>query len=75
MSEILEQLPLDQQIKKALLGEDCPLHTVYDLIVAYEKGEWAEFSGLAAELGIAEDEVPGIIQDALHRADAVLSML
>lgn len=41
LREILEELPLDTDIKRALLGEANVLRKGLDLIAAYERGNWA----------------------------------
>jgi EAL and modified HD-GYP domain-containing signal transduction protein len=73
MTEIMEELPLDQQIKKALLGYDCRLRTALDMILSYEKAEWEEFSRRAEELHVKEELVPRLVLDSQEWANAALS--
>ncbi len=40
LADILEELPLDDQIKKALLGEPNVLRKGLDIITAYERADW-----------------------------------
>lgn len=46
LHEILEELPLDNDIKKALLGESNVLRKGLDIIMAYERADWATLEGL-----------------------------
>jgi EAL and modified HD-GYP domain-containing signal transduction protein len=75
MAEIMAKLPLDQQIKKALLGEDCPFRTVYNMIIAYEKGEWDAFSGHAGKLRLDEKILPGLFTDSLKWANEAFTIM
>ena len=38
LSDILSQLPISEDVKTALLGEENPLRRVYQAALAYEKG-------------------------------------
>lgn len=69
LDEVLRYLPLTDDVKGALLGEDSQLGTVLKLILAYEKGEWDDFGGLARELGLSEQEIPALYVQALVWAD------
>jgi c-di-GMP-related signal transduction protein len=61
MAEIMEKLPLDQQVKKALLGEECTFKTVYDTILSYERGEWDPFTANAEKLNLKEGAMPDLV--------------
>jgi len=69
MSEVLTKLPLDDQIKTALLGGSCPYRWVYDLIAAYERGNWDAFSGHAGQLKLDEDLVPPVFNESIKWAN------
>jgi c-di-GMP-related signal transduction protein len=75
MPEILEKLPLDQEIKRALLGEDCPFRTVYGMIEAYEKADWDRFAELARTLGVDENVVPDLFTDSLKWANEAFTIM
>lgn len=40
LEEILSQMPIDEDVTAALLGEDNCLRRVYDCVLDYEKGDW-----------------------------------
>ncbi|MFO8013823.1 MAG: HDOD domain-containing protein [Phycisphaerae bacterium] len=69
MERVLAKLPLDEAVKGTLLGEDTPYRPVYDLVTAYEAGDWPAFAGWAARLGIDPDTVPPIWAEALKWAN------
>ena len=57
LEEILEQLPLGDEIKLALLKHEGRAGLLYDLILAYEKADWKAMSVCAAELGIPQSMI------------------
>lgn len=64
---ILEELPLDDQIRMALLGQDNALKKGLDLIVAYERGDWdalAEAEPLGR--GMSDEMLPAAYLEALQ---------
>ena len=62
MEEILEKLPLKEDIKLALLGGEGTFRTVFDTVVSYEQGDWETFSTSAAALKLAEDKIPEVFR-------------
>lgn len=66
IEEVLEKIPIESDIKAALLGEEGPLRNVYQLIVAYEKGEWEAIPALHEKLHLGEE---GIAEFYLQAVD------
>ena len=54
---LLEQLPVEREIRAALLGQISTLRPLYQLMLAQESGEWAQSSALARQLKLSDDEV------------------
>ena len=52
MESIVEKLPLDADLKKALQGVDGPYAKWLDLVRAHEKGRWEALDTLTEELGL-----------------------
>jgi len=73
MDEIMEKLPLDQQVKKALLGEECVFKTVYDTILSYEQGEWDPFAQCAEKLHLEESQMPKLVTESQQWASQAFS--
>jgi len=68
LADILAKLPLADDIKKALLGEKNQVRDVYELVVSYEKGNWANFSQYASKLGLNEMELIDIFLRVFEKA-------
>jgi EAL and modified HD-GYP domain-containing signal transduction protein len=69
MPDILAELPISDDIKGTLLGETNRLASVYESIIAYEKGNWAKFSETAAQLRLDEGAVPAIYEESVEWAN------
>jgi EAL and modified HD-GYP domain-containing signal transduction protein len=63
---VLEQMPIDRDVKAALAGKPGPLGPVYQLCVAYARGDWEACAGLTAGLGLAEEVLPELYLAALQ---------
>ena len=70
-SAILAELPVDAQVRAALLENTGRMAELLTLLVAYEKGNWAEVSAEAGRLGVDEESVPGIYFEALKWANEI----
>lgn len=60
---------LTNEIKRALLGEDNQIRAILDLILAYEKADWVNFSMYARKVHIDESEVPTLYLKARNLAN------
>lgn len=57
MEIVLEQVPVDKEIKSALLGQASQLRPLYQLMLAQESGEWEQSSILAKQVHFTDEEV------------------
>jgi len=57
LEPLLEQLPVEREIKAALLGETSTFRPLYRLMLAQESGTWEESSDLCRGLKLSDDEV------------------
>ncbi len=57
MTDVLEKVPLDQETKNVLLGEESYLRPLYRLMLAQESGDWQGSGELAKSLKLTESEV------------------
>lgn len=57
MDVLLQQLPLEREIKAALSGKPSKFRALYQLMLAQESGEWDESTALAKQLHISDDEI------------------
>lgn len=73
LSDVLAELPLTEEIKRALLGEDNNCRGFLDLILAYEKADWAGVGKYAKKIRVEETEVPSLYIQALTLANQFTS--
>jgi len=66
VEEILEELPLEENVKDALLGKPGRFFTVLQLVSAFEKGEWDTFAALAWELDVSADKTATLYLEAVE---------
>jgi EAL and modified HD-GYP domain-containing signal transduction protein len=71
MSQVLEQIPLDQDTKAVLLGGTGRLRPMYQLMLAQEAGDWESARESAAHLRISESEVAELWWQAMKWARQV----
>ena len=71
IQEVLDSLPIAQDVKTALCGGENRFRDVYDLLMAMERAEWPQLSSFAGRLGCPEDKVPASYQAAIQRASAI----
>lgn len=71
MEMVLEDLPLDREIKTALLEATGSLATVHKLVLAFESGDWNNVATLCAELRLSEEFVAESHWDAMGWAETI----
>ena len=72
LEEILQELPIDVQVKNALLGQPNGYRYVLDLIIAYEQGNWPVVNRLMRKFNIEEECVPRFYSQALQEANELI---
>ncbi len=75
LDKILSDLPLGEDIKDALLGVQNEHRRVFDMILAYERGQWQRFSHFASAMQIDERLVPDVFRKSLQWAHQALEGL
>ncbi|MCX7642573.1 MAG: HDOD domain-containing protein [Armatimonadetes bacterium] len=73
MTEILEELPLNPELKDALLRAPTPLGWVYSLVLAYERADWQTVRSLANFLKVPETELAVHYERSVRWADHLFS--
>jgi c-di-GMP-related signal transduction protein len=74
MEEVLAKLALPRDVHAALVPGDGPLRGVFDVTVAFERGDWAACGSGAAALGIAEEEIAAAYHEASESAAKVFTL-
>jgi len=75
MEEALADLPISQEIKSALLGEQNVLRGALDAIVAYEHGDWDQFKHSASAIQLDEDSFPPIYASSIEWATKIFQSM
>ncbi len=65
LADLLSGMPLADDIKAALLGEDGRLHDLYQYTLSYEKGDWEQVTTHATRLELNEAEIPSLYRQAV----------
>ncbi len=71
MKDVLDRVPVEREVKAALLGEPSRLTPVYQLFLALEEGNWQLTEMLAGQLGLTSDVVFAAFWTALQWAQDV----
>lgn len=71
MSQVLDNVPIDQETKNLLLGGASRLRPFYQLMLAQESGEWKTASELASQLHLGDSDVAGAYWQAMQWAREV----
>ena len=71
MREVLNTLPIIQEVEIALCGGMNRFRDVFELVLALERAEWIRLSDIAARIGCDEGKIPDSYLSALLRATAI----
>jgi len=71
MSQVLDNVPIDQETKSMLLGGASRLRPFYQLMLAQESGEWKTASDLTSQLHLNESDVAECYWQAMQWAREV----
>jgi len=74
MEEILNDLPLSEAIKTALLGGENLYRTALETAMSYERGDWDSLGLLNKQLGLGENEFPHIFQSSIRWASRIFTV-
>ncbi len=65
MADVVSELPLDDEIRASLVGENNLPRRVLDAVVHYEQGHWLQAAALTATLDLSDDSLSIAYTDAL----------
>jgi EAL and modified HD-GYP domain-containing signal transduction protein len=66
MAQVMETLPLENDMKAALRGEQSSIGMVLELVRAYQAANWEKCELLQDKLGISERESAGTYMESVH---------
>jgi c-di-GMP-related signal transduction protein len=72
MTDVLKEIAIREDIRKALLGEKNKLRAVFDLALKYEMGAWGTIGDDLGRLGIGEELIPALYLQAVDWARGIL---
>ena len=75
MEDILEEIPIAQPVKEALLHQSGPCGALYELILSYERADWAAIGRLAEELEIPVEHLTTTYFQCLDEVNSIWSQL
>lgn len=75
IEKVMEQLPLANEIKNALMKDEGKLADFLKLAKAYERGEWELEADLENTLQLKDNKVPEIYAGAVNWADEQIAIL
>lgn len=65
IDEVLEDIPIHEDIKTAILLNEGLLATYLSAVIAYENGDWAPLNDCASRIGVNIDELPDLYLKAM----------
>lgn len=72
LTELLDELPLSNEIKDALLQMPTPLGKVYSLVRAYELADWTTVKSLSEQLKLSQNQLAIFYERSVRWADHLL---
>lgn len=66
LEEILEELPLENHIKEALMGKGDPSGNPLELVKAIEKAQWEDLFRYSTQLKLEEEKLAGLYMEAVE---------
>ena len=73
MADILREITVEDEIRRALLGERNRFHGLFQIALLYERGDWEGVHAAAVGVSIAESSIPDLFLQSVEWARAVLS--
>lgn len=67
LEEILSKLPIDDEIKRTLLGEETRFQKVLQLVISHEKGDWQRVNAYQKELNLSSLDITDIYLSSLPK--------
>lgn len=75
LEEILEDLPIVDEVKRALINHEGRAGLLYDLALSYERADWNEISALAAQLGIPSNLLTNVYFNCIEEVNSIWKQL
>lgn len=71
MEEILQDIPIVDEVKAALISKEGLAGRLYELLLHYERAEWSEIKIIAEELGLHTNEMAQIYMECVEEVNDI----
>lgn len=72
MEEVVKDLPINIEVKNALVGEDNLYRKVFELVECYEKGSWEIMEEKSEKLKLDINNIPEIYKKSVSTAESMM---
>jgi c-di-GMP-related signal transduction protein len=73
MAEVLAEIPVHEDIKRALTGNPSRYRPIFDVVLDYESGTWEQLTNSARQIGLNEEFLPDLYLRSVRWVTEVLS--
>jgi c-di-GMP-related signal transduction protein len=73
MVDVLAEIPVDDETKKALLGRPSSYRPVFEVVLDYESGTWEQLAHSARHIGLHEEFLPDLYLHSVRWVTEVLA--
>jgi c-di-GMP-related signal transduction protein len=73
MSDVLAEVPVDEEIKKALIGEASRYRPIFEVVLDYESATWDQLAHSARRVGLREEFLPDLYLQSVRWVTEVLA--
>ncbi len=74
LADVLEEVSVSDEVRNALLGKPSQLNSIYNLVLAYERGEWEQVLTISSEFSIDRSRILECYTQAVEWADQIFRM-
>ncbi len=74
IEEVMKELLVSDEIKETILHRATSLSAVFELVLAYERGNWDDVAGLAQQLHLPEEALPTHYFQAMDWAQQIFAL-
>lgn len=75
IEEIIEDIPLNDEVREALAGKESPAGSIYQLVLAYERADWKHSQVLAESLGVPANLLAQMYVDCVEDVNSIWNTL
>ncbi|HKS80690.1 MAG TPA: HDOD domain-containing protein [Candidatus Acidoferrales bacterium] len=73
MKDVLDEISIRAEIREALLGKSNKFRDVFEVVLAYEIGDWSRMESAAAHCRMILETVPTLFMQSLEWANAIIT--